>query len=28
MFSGATESVSGISQDVVIKMEIEAVKSR
>jgi polyisoprenoid-binding protein YceI len=28
MFSGATEAVSGISQDVAIKMEIEAVKSR
>jgi polyisoprenoid-binding protein YceI len=28
MFSGATETVSGISQDVAIKMEIEAVKSR
>ena len=28
MFSGGTETVSGISQDVAIKMEIEAVKSR
>jgi len=28
MFSGGTEAVSGISQDVAIKMEIEAVKSR
>jgi polyisoprenoid-binding protein YceI len=28
MFSGATEAVSGISQDVAIKIEIEAVKSR
>jgi polyisoprenoid-binding protein YceI len=28
MFSGATEAVSGISQDVAIKIEIEAVNSR
>jgi polyisoprenoid-binding protein YceI len=28
MFSGATETVSGISQDVAISIEIEAVKSR
>jgi polyisoprenoid-binding protein YceI len=28
MFGGAAEAVSGISQDVAIKIEIEAVKSR